>query len=171
MAGYATWELAELLGQLTPRQRAAIDRIVRHVYINNQPIAHLFRGDDRICPEAAYYRKGKADPETGKRSGFGWGHDPDFLAALESAKRLALATQERERMGHLQQAKRYAEQAAAPAVQVMVNVMTFGVDDAARINAAQKVIDFAFKGSGEQTHTGAGVEADWWAAVGDDEQG
>lgn len=173
MVGYATYELAEMLGKLTPRQRAAIDRIVQHVFINNQPWAGLFRGDDKITSEASYYRKGKVDPETGERSGFGWGHDPKFLEALDAAKRLALAGQQRESLGHLQRAKRYAEQAAGPAVQTWVHVMAFGNDDAARIKAAQAVIDLAFKGSdeGEQTNTGAGVEADWWAATeGDDER-
>lgn len=169
MVGYATYELAEMLGKLTPRQRAAIDRIVQHVFINNQPWAHLFRGDDKITSEAAYYRKGKVDDD-GKRSGYGWGHDPDFQEALDAAKRLALATQQRESMGHLQRAKRYAEQAAGPAVQTWVNVMAFGVDDRARNEAAQKVIDLAFKGSGEQTDTGASLEADWWAAVGGEDE-
>lgn len=181
MVGYATWELAELLAKLTPRQRDAIDRIVRHVYINNRPWAELFRDQPaiaishehplgraaipRICPEAAYYRRGTVDERTGKRKGFGWAHDPDFKAALEHAVKLALATQERERMGRLRLAKEYAEQAAAPMVQVWVNVATFGIDDRARSDAAQRVVDLAFKGSDDRSDTGASVEADWWAAA------
>lgn len=165
MVGYATWELAELLGKLTGPQRDAIDRIVQHVYIENLPWADLFRGDDRICAETSYYRKGKIDDE-GKRVKPGWGHDEDFQAALKEAMSLALQAKERERLGLLNRAKRYAEQAAGPAVQTWVNVMAFGVDDRARNEAAQKVIDLAFKGSGpEQGNAAASVEQDWWAAT------
>lgn len=170
MVGYATYELAEMLGKLTPRQRAAIDRIVQHVFVDNQPWAALFRGDDKITSEASYYRKGKVDPETGKRKGYGWGHDPAFQEALDAAKRLALATQQRERTHRLQLAKARAEQRAEAAVDTWDNVMTHGRDERARNEAAQKMIDLAFKGSGEQTESGASLEADWWAAAeGDDE--
>jgi hypothetical protein len=184
IVGYATYELAELLAKLTTRQRDAIDRIVRHVYLNNRPWAELFRdqppidiSDDhplgraaipRICPEAMYYRRGTIDATTGERKGFGWGHDPDFKAALEQAVNLALGQQQRERLEYLQRAKRYAEQAAGPMVQVWVNVAAFSADDSARINAAAKVIDLAFKGAGESTDTGASLEQDWWAAAGGD---
>lgn len=166
MVGYATYELAELLGKLTTRQRAAIDRIVRHVFLENRPWAYLFRGDDKICPEAAYYRKGKVDSDTGKIRGAGWGHDPDFIAALDAAKRLALATQERERLGLLNRAKRRAETLAEDAVNTWGRVMEHGKDERARNEAAQKVVDLAFKGSGpEQSNSGASLEADWWAAA------
>lgn len=182
MVGYATWELAELLGKLTGPQREAIDRIVQHVYIENKPWADLFRDQPpitisrehplgraaipRICAETSYYRRGKVDDE-GKRVKPGWGHDPEFQDALKEAVKLALGIQERERLEYLNRAKRYAEQAAGPAVQTWVHVMAFGSDDNARINAAQKVVDLAFKGGGpEQSNAGASVEADWWAAAG-----
>lgn len=170
MVGYATYELAEMLGKLTPRQRAAIDRIVQHVYINNLPWAHLFRGDDKICPESRYYYRGKVDPDTGKVKGAGWGHDPQFVEALGAAKRLAIAGQQRESMGHLQRAKRRAEQQADNAVGAWVDVMEHGRDERARNEAAQKVIDLAFKGNEEKSDTGAGLEADWWAAAGDTDE-
>ncbi len=165
MVGYASYELAELLARLTTRQRDAIGRIVQHVYIANRPWAELFRGEDRICPEAAYYRRGVVDERSGARKGCGWGHDPKFKAALDHAVKLALAAQQRQRLGRLQRAKEYAEQAAGPMVQVWVNVATFGLDERARSDAAQKVIDLAFKGAGEQTDSGATLEADWWAAA------
>lgn len=166
MVAYATYELADLLGQLTTRQRAAIDRIVQHVYIANRPWAELFRGDSRICPEANYYRKGTIDPETGQPRGYGWGHDPDFQAALQQAVRLALAAEQRERLGHLQRAKRRAEAEAVNAVKQWVEIMEGSRNDFARLDAAGRVIDLAFKGSGEQADTGASAEADWWAAAG-----
>lgn len=166
MAGYATWELAERLAKLTTQQREAIDRIVQHVYIDRGPWADLFRGDDRICAETSYYRRGKLDDGDGKRVKPGWGHDPDFQEALDHARKLALSQQQSERMGRLNRAKQYAEMAAAPAVQTWVNVMAFSIDDRARIDAAAKVVDLAFDGAGETTDTGASLEADWWQAAG-----
>lgn len=165
MVGYATYELAELLAKLTTRQRAAIERIVRHVYLDNRPWAELFRGEDRICPETAYYRRGTVDASSGKRKGYGWGHDPDFQTALDAARRLALAADQRDRMALLQRAKRRAEERAEAAVDTWDRVMTFGKDERARNEAAQKLLDLAFKGSSEQTDTGAVLEADWWAAA------
>lgn len=168
MVGYATYELAEMLGKLRQPQRAAIDRIVRHVYIDNRAWADLFRGDDKICAEANYYRRGKVNEETGKVTKAGWAHDADFQEALQHAVRLALATQQRERTRWLQLAKARAEQRAEAAVNTWDDVMMHGQDERARNEAAAKMIDLAFKGSGEQADTGASLEADWWAAVGDE---
>lgn len=170
MADYAAQELAEMLARLTTRQRAAIDRIVEHVFINNQPWAGLFRGDDKICREAFYYSRGTVDEETGERSGFGWGHNPDFQEALQHAKRLALETQGRERLRWLQQAKLRAEQEALHAVEVWVHVMNYGKDDFARINAAAKVIELAFRGMEDRGNSrDVSLEQDWWSAAEDDE--
>jgi hypothetical protein len=169
MAGYATYELAQLLAKLSTRQRAAIDRIVQHIFIDNRPWAELFRGEDRICPEANYYRRGRLDPETGEYARGhkpGWGHDPDFQAALAEAVKLALGSQERERLHWLQRAKRRAEERAEAAVDTWVDVMRESMDDKARNDAAGRVIDLAFKGSGDTTDTSAREEADWWAAAG-----
>jgi hypothetical protein len=174
IAGYATYELALLLGKLSGGQRAAIDRIVQHVFIDNRPWAELFRGENRICAEANYYRRGRLDPATGEFARGhkpGWGHDPDFQAALQEAVKLALGSQERERLGWLQRAKRRAEERAAAAVDTWVGVMIDSMDDKARNDAAGRVIDLAFKGSGDATDTGAREEADWWAAAGGEDDG
>ena len=170
MVGYATYELAEKLAKLTARQREAINRIVQHVYIDNAPWAELFRGDDKICAEAAYYRKGRIDEATGKHTGFGWGHNPDFKAALDEAVKLALAAQERERLGWLQRAKRRAEESAGRMVDQLIQVATHSELDFARIQAADKVITLAFKGSGDQADAGTREEGDWWAAAGGDDE-
>ena len=66
MAGYLTYELSEALGKLTPQQRAAIARIVEHHFIANRPLSELLHGDNRICSEIVYYRKGTIDPDTGE---------------------------------------------------------------------------------------------------------
>lgn len=168
MAGYASWELAEQLAALTGDQREAIARIVQHVYIENRPWADLFRGDERICAETSYYRKGVIDG-MGKQVKPGWGHNPAFQEALAHAAKLALGVRERERLGWLKQAKSHAEQQADAAVGTWVQVMEYSRNDATRVDAAQRVIDLAFKGSGEQTDSGAGIEADWWAAAGGNE--
>lgn len=170
MAAYATWELAEKLAKLSPQQREAIDRIVQHVYIENLPWADLFRGEERICAETNYYRRGRIDPKTGRMKNVGWAHDKDFQEALDHARKLALSAQERERLGWLRRAKERAEERSLQAVNMWVQVMTTSGNDFARVDAAAKVVDLAFKGSGsEQTDTGAGLEADWWAAA-DDKQ-
>lgn len=166
MVGYATWELAEKLAKLTAPQREAIDRIVEHVYIQNGPWADLFRGDDRICAETSYYRRGKLDEMTGERSKPGWGHDKDFQEALAEAVKLALTAQQRERLQWLQRAKMRAESASEEMIEVWIQVADGSRNDFARIEAAQKVIDLAYKGSGGHSDTGASLEADWWAAAG-----
>lgn len=181
MVAYATYELAELLAKLTTQQRAAIDRIVDHVYINNRPWAMLFRTQPAIdisnehplgraaippiCAEANYYRKGKLDAE-GNRSGEGWGHNQAFQEALKKAVELALAGQERERSQRLQAAKRRAEDNAQLAVDQWVDIMQTGRVEFARIEAAGKVLELAYRGEGSDTQSsGRAVEHDWWAAA------
>ena len=66
MAHYATYELSQILLTLTPAQREAVGRIVDHVYINNRPLGHLLDGDDKICAEKTYYRRGTFDEESGE---------------------------------------------------------------------------------------------------------
>lgn len=165
MAGYATWELAEKLAKLRPQQREAIDRIVQHIYIENGAWADLFRGDDAICTEANYYKRGKVDGE-GRHSKMGWAHDPLFQDALGHASKLALSAQERERLGWLRRAKSHAESEADNAVGTWVRIMNARMD-AVAVDAAQRVVDLAFKGAGESTDSGAGIEADWWEAAGE----
>lgn len=186
MLGYATFELAELLAKLTARQRAAIDRIVEHVYIHNRPWAALFREqpatppsrDTRtgatlpgrpaippICPESSYYRKGKVTAE-GNVKGEGWGHNKEFQEALKKAVELALATKERERAERLRRAKEYAEENARAAVETWVEVMENDRVGFARIEAAKALLELAFRGEGvENQSSGRALEHDWWAAA------
>lgn len=88
---YELDKLAELLAKLTQRQRAAINRIVEHVYLRNGTVADLFVGPNRICAAGTYYRVGGYHPETGERTGYGWGHNPDFQAALKQARKAAFS--------------------------------------------------------------------------------
>lgn len=181
MVAYATYELAEMLARLTAKQRSAIDRIVEHVYINNRPWAPLFRTQPAItisaehplgraaippiCTEANYYRRGTVDAN-GDLHGAGWAHDPDFQAALKKAAELALATVERERAERLRAAKTYAETNARAAVVAWVEIMENGRNEMARIDAAGRVLDLAYRGEGEQDQSsGRAVENDWWAAT------
>lgn len=181
MLAYATHELAELLAALTPAQRAAIDRIVEHVYINNRPWAILFVNQPeippcaefplgrpaipRICAETNYYRRGRYDPETDTTKGAGWAHDPAFKEALDRAKELALATREEERSRKLQAAKRRAEDNAELAVNQWVSIMQSSRVDFARIEAAGKVLELAFRGEGDTQSSGRELERDWWQAA------
>lgn len=173
IAGYATYELAEMMTRLTARQRAAIDRIVQHIYIENRPWAELFRGDDKIVSETNYYRRPKVDAETGEIAHKGgWGHDPTFQAALKTAARLALQAQERERLQWLQQAKRKAEENAEHAVDTWIRNMTEANFASEQNTAAKHVVDLAFRGH-DQAHgeqQAGDEEADWWAAAEDGDE-
>lgn len=84
-------KLADLLAKLTRRQRLAIDRIVEHVDFHGGELADLLQGPHRICAPSTYYRIGGYNPETGERTGYGWGHDPDFQAALQQARKVAFS--------------------------------------------------------------------------------
>lgn len=167
MLGYATYELAELLGQLNQSQRAAIGRIVEHVYIANRPMSELLRGDDKICGEAFYYRRGKLDPDTGAWARKpGWAHDEAFAAALAAARRLALAARSREETAALAEAKRRARLATPGVVQRLEDIVQASEKDSDRVNASKVILDYA----GQPDEAGQGessAEADWWEAVGD----
>lgn len=164
MTGYATHELVELLRKLTPAQRVAVGRIVQHVYVDNKPWAHLFVGDNAICREATYYRRGKLDEETGERTNPGWNHQPDFQRAVETAARLALQVQSAEDLHRLRQAKRKAIDRAESAVEQWVSIMRYSQMDFARIQAAGEVVKLAFRDEGSNEEE-TGVAGDWWQAA------
>lgn len=67
-------ELLGLLAECTPRQRAAIPRIVAAL-AGGRSLASLLRGKEKICAFNTYYRKPK-----------GWHHQPRFQQALELAQ-------------------------------------------------------------------------------------
>lgn len=167
VAGYATYELAEKLVRLSLQQRAAIDRIVQHVYLSGLPWSPLFKGDDKICGEAFYYRRGAIDPETGSwKTKPGWGHDKEFLDALDTAARLALSVRAKEEFAALATAKRKARLAAPKVVDSLIGVATNG-EDKLRAAAGKVVLDYA--GAPDSEHAGAVTsdEADWWKAAGE----
>lgn len=182
MAGYATYELAVKLAALTPQQREAVGRIVQHVYLDNRQWSQLFTGEDRICAEANYYRRGAIDPTTGgwaKRPG--WGHDKEFQDALGEATRLALQSKSREEMDAVATARRRARLATGAVIGEMITIATKvqdqvlpsgrvvsiarGAEDKDSIAAANillryAAVDVAEQGQGEQSE-----EDDWWKAA------
>lgn len=195
MIAYATEGMIEKLLPLTPPQRAAIDRIVDHVYIRNQPIAHLFQGDDKICTEANYYRNGIMHPDTGQwKRKPGWGKDPAFVEALREAARLALTARTREELTAWAEAKRRARLATPSIVESAIDIVTgttvaraqltgeilYDPDtgepaivprsmDKDRVAAAKILLDYArldaVAGAGEAEES---EELDWWRATDDD---
>lgn len=165
IAGYATYELAEKLGRLSPQQRAAIDRIVQHCYIENRPLAELLRGDEKIVTEANYYRRGALDPDTGGwKTRPGWAHDKEFVEALDTAARLALQVRSREELVALQTAKRRARLAAEGVITALVTVATLG-DDKLKAAAGKVVLDYAGAPESEAGDSVTSDEADWWKAA------
>lgn len=165
MARYATYELSELLLTLTTGQREAVGRIVEHVYINNRPLGHLLDGDDKICSERTYYKRGILDTETGEFRNPGWSHQPAFTQALEMAARLALQTQESEDLHRLRKAKRRAIEKAESAVNQWVDVMEHSELDFARIQAAGEVVKLAFHNPDSDEAENHGAAGDWWQAA------
>ena len=178
MAGYATYELAVKLAALTPQQREAVGRIVQHIYLDNRQWSQLFTGDDRICAEANYYRRGAIDPATGgwaKRPG--WGHDKEFQDALGEAMRLALQSKSREEMDAVATARRRARLATGAVIGELVSIATgrqvsqTGAvilregDDKDRIAAGKVILDYAGVDVSEQGQGEQSEEADWWKAA------
>jgi hypothetical protein len=195
MVGYATELLVEKLASLTTDQRAAIDRIVEHVYICNQPLAHLLTGDDKICTSANYYRNGTMDPDTGKwKRRPGWGKDPLFQEALAEAARLALHARTREELHAWAEAKRRARLATPEVVEEIIAIATGyelqrdargrsvldhatgkpavakrTVEDKDKIAAGKALLDYAKIDAMPEASETDSEEADWWEAASDDE--
>lgn len=184
MGGYITHELAEALGKLTAQQRQAIARIVAHHYIANQPMAHLFQGDDPICSEVLYYRRGVVDPETGQAKRVGWSHQPAFVEALAMAARLALQARQAEETQAVREAVRRARLAAAPVIGQLAQIALGPgvkktvnpdgsttitgkpIEDKDRIAAGKFLVDIALKNTefGDRPADGD-LADDWWKAV------
>lgn len=166
MAAYATYELSELLRRLSPAQRNAVGRIVEHVYLNNRPLAHLLDGDDKICNENTWYKRGTLDEETGEWRNAGWSHQKPFTDAVDMAARLALQTQESEDLHKLRKAKRKAIDKAESAVEVWADVAKNGDNEFARIQAAGELVRLAFQGNETDDQAeGRGTAGDWWKAA------
>ncbi len=166
MATYATYELSEALLTLTPDQRRAIGRIVDHHYVQNKPMGDLFKGDNPICSEDAFYRKGKADPETGKMRRVGWSHQPAFSEALKMAAGLALRTRQVEETNAVQEAVRRARLAASSVVGTIASDAVFSAEPGDRTRAGRVLLDIALKNTefGERPSDGD-LADDWWKAV------
>lgn len=166
MAGYLTHELAEALAKLTAPQRAGIARIVEHHYVQNRPLTQLLKGDDRICTEQLYYRRGKVDPDTGEARNVGWSHQADFDAALKMAARLALQQRAGEELHAVQRAVRKARLESEGMVTNLVDIATGEADDRDRIAASKHVLDIAIKNTefGDR-ETDGDMADDWWKAA------
>lgn len=166
MAGYLTHELAEGLLLLTAQQREAIARIVDHHYVQNRPLADLFRGENPICAEERYYRKGSVNPETGRGRGVGWSHQAAFVEALAMAARLALQTRQNEETHAVREAVRRARLAASSIVGSMASDAVFSAEPVDRARAGKIVLDIAIKNTefGERPSDGD-LADDWWKAA------
>jgi len=171
MAGYQTYELSQLLGKLSAAQRGAVARIVEHHYIANRPLRELFTGENPICSEITYYRRGTVDPHTGQAKRVGWSHQPDFVAALEMARRLALQTRVNEEAHAVQEAVRRARLAAAPIMTGLVRIAAQAEADRDKIAASKEVLGIALKNTefGDRP-TDGDLADDWWKAVEDDRE-
>ncbi len=178
MVGYATYELTERLMALSAAQRAAIDRIVQHVYIENHPLADLLLGDDKICSDANYYRRGVLDEDSGRwKVKPGWGHDKLFQDALADAVRLALGAKHREEVRALEDSVRRSRLSSPRVIDGLVNIALAveefdGLEvpretaDKDRIAAAKILLEHATKAPESSPNApGDSDEMDWWKAA------
>lgn len=185
IAGYATYELVEKLVRLSTQQRAAVDRIVQHCYVDNRPLAELLRGDAKICSEVIYYRRGVIDEETGGwKVRPGWHHDKEFVDALDTAARLALAVRTKEEYAALATARRKARLAAGGIIGQLIDIATQTqrqplpdgrvktlnrmTDDKDSIAASKVLLDYAGAPDSEQADSATTDEAEWWKAAEDE---
>ena len=97
-------EFEERVGRLTPRQQAAIVRMVP-VLGNGGSLRSLTSGPDKVCAWLTYWRAASKAGSGSNRSP-GWRHQPEFQAAL------ALGLEEY-RAGRLQAVERAAEELRA----------------------------------------------------------
>lgn len=72
----ARQRLRVLLAQLTPKQRAAVDRVIA-AEIAGESLASLLTGENAICSHTAYYKKG------------GWNDNAAWREALDIARGLS----------------------------------------------------------------------------------
>lgn len=177
---YANDDLLDQLADLTPKQRAAIPRIVDHVYLRNLPILQLLDGPDPPCARRVYYQRGEIDAETGhwlRRPG--WGHNPKFQKALRLAARLAIRAQYDEKMAAMALASYKAGMAAPDYVDTLIAIarqarlengilMVRMTEDKDSIAAAKVLNDMGQSVNRLPDDESSDSDAaDWWAAAED----
>lgn len=168
MVGYMTAELAEMLTALTTSQRAAIDKIVQHVYVENRPMRDLLHGPNKVAAENSYYRRPKFDDDGVLVKKGGWHHDPIFQVALKEAARLALLARTREEMEAVAESKRRARLATPTVVDTLIDISRDGERDGDRVTAANSILKYAEIDEKAQQATTETTEAeDWWGAAGE----
>jgi hypothetical protein len=182
MLRYMTWELEELLGQISAAQVTAIHRIIEAGHLVDEPLApySLVTGADPICARNTWVKRGKFDEETGEWRGAGWSHRKEFVTALQLAKKLARRVQVEESLGAVRQAVRRARLASPAVVDELVSIATGqqlvrqadgswlklerASADKDRIAASRVVLGVATADTA-QDDGADDLAADWWAAT------
>jgi hypothetical protein len=185
MLHYMTWELEELLGQLSAAQVTGINRIIEAGHLVDEPLApySLFAGEHAICSRSTWVKRGKFNEGTGEWSGAGWSHRKEFVAALQLAKKLARRVQVEESLGAVRQAVRRARLASPQVVDELVSIATgqqlvrqadgswLRLDRASadkdRIAASRVVLGVATADTA-QDDGADDLAADWWTAAGEE---
>lgn len=180
MMRYMTAELAEALAGLSQPQIDAIHRIVSSGHLAEEPLApwRMFTGEDAICSQTTWFKRGIADTETGRwLPGHrpGWSHQKAFVDALQMAKRLARRLHLQEALAAVNESVRAAQMASPAVVRNMVKLATdrmvdkdgkelpVGVEHKDQVAAAKVVLGYA-KPDGEASEE-EDAAGDWWAAA------
>ncbi len=181
MMRYMTSELAEALAGLSQPQIDAIHRIVASGHLAEEPLApwRMFTGEDAICSQTTWFKRGIADAETGRwLPGHrpGWSHQKAFVDALQMAKRLARRLHLQEALAAVNESVRAAQMASPSVMRNMVKLATaqavnkdgelepvLGVEHKDQVAAAKVVLGYAKPdGVASEEEDAAG---DWWAAA------
>lgn len=120
-------ELDRKLAGLSPKQVAAIERIVSMGYVTEEPVAPraIFTGPDAVCTFDTFYRRGKWDVEQQKwKAKPGWKWQPDFTEALSLAKRLVLQARTVEEIDRVRKIRSLALDNAADVLEYLVAIAT-----------------------------------------------
>ena len=171
MQAYANYDLVELLSELTVKQRNAIARIIQHHHVEGKPMADLFRGEDKICAETVYYRRGSVDPDTGQQKNVGWIHQPKFKQALDESVRQVMRVRQEAEIHAIQKAIHLASKGTPLMIKKMLQIANDSERASDQIAAAKAVVDFATKhGAIDQLNKDESTSMleDWWKAAAED---
>jgi hypothetical protein len=169
---YLTYELVELLSQLSEQQQQVIVRVVfKDKYTGGRAlIPWRYIGTGKLVSTQTYSGRGWQD-EQGVWHEVGWHHQPAFRRAVEAAKRAVLEVAAEEGLGDVAAAMAKARSKMPKLTGLRIKMAEDTELDAQhRLKAIKDNEALALLGleqeSGREGEAGEGtVEGDWWKAA------
>lgn len=137
----ARQRLRVLLAQLTPKQRAAVDRVIE-AEIAGVPLASLLGGENGICSHTAYYKKG------------GWNDNAAWREALDIARGLSFDDRLR---GAVKRARETIVLASPDAARALVGMLATNEDGSLKhepalaLRAAESILNRADRSTADRS--------------------